>query len=162
MPKPGMQNWRTPKWVIDRINDRFPIGLDIAATKNDSVCDDFLENAFSGISWRSPTFSKPWSFCNPPFRDTARFLSEGVGQALEHQAKIIFILRADPTTKWAEQHMPLCKTHFILPRIKFINPETGEEYKTPPFGVMMLEMSKETIQESNGSIRAEFLRLNQP
>lgn len=160
MPKKGMQNWRTPQWVINKINDRFPIGIDIAATEENKVADDFLADAFDGTTWTSPTFSKPWAFCNPPFRDTSKFLQEGVRQSLEYNAKTIFLLRADPTTKWAEKHMPICNTYFILPRIKFINPETGMEYKTPPFGVMLLEMTKETVGNVNSPITTNFWRIS--
>ena len=61
--KVDRDDWETPQWLFDKLNDQYKFEFDCCATENNSKCRLFSSNLQDNkgipyISWMNPPFSK--------------------------------------------------------------------------------------------------------
>ena len=54
--------WRTPPAIFRKLDDEFHFDLDAAASADNSLCQQFLPDAFATDDWPGERI-----FCNPPY-----------------------------------------------------------------------------------------------
>jgi site-specific DNA-methyltransferase (adenine-specific) len=162
------QDFETPQWFFDRLNDHYNFTLDAAATSKNKKCKKFFGRKNSALkqSWMSQRI-----FCNPPYEGPAKkcergcdkdhcrkrgyhfeedytglygWLSQAAGAVIKDYTElVVFVLPANTGVKWFHQFAPLAVTAFIHPRIAFeVN---GKPLKSPPHASMLMEFTKASI-----------------
>ena len=65
-------NWETPLELFNPLNALYDFNIDAAATKENSLCIDYLKDAFTEDWDLGLTHRRVW--CNPPFSQKVEFL----------------------------------------------------------------------------------------
>ncbi len=140
--------WRTPDWLFNRLNKEFNFTLDAAATEKNAKCTKYYTKKEDGLaqSWQSERV-----FVNPPYsrgsliKWTKKAYQESRGGCLA----VMLIPSRTSTEYWHRYAMQAYEIRFIDQRVKFIDPETGQEAGSPPTPTSIVifqhdETSKET------------------
>lgn len=111
--------FETPQWLFDQLNEEFNFDLDVAATLNNSKCNDYYvedtdghDGLFNGLyaSWSKYPYyedgiikfrSKNSVFMNPPY--SRGQLEKWCKKAYEESLKgvtVVGLLPVDTSTKW--------------------------------------------------------------
>jgi site-specific DNA-methyltransferase (adenine-specific) len=111
--KPGRskQDYGTPEALLNAIRKRFRIGnfaLDIAASADNAVCDDYLTEADNALSpvrgWQSVMDPQGWSWCNPPFANIENWVSKAVMES-KKGANIMMLIPSSVGANWWKEHV---------------------------------------------------------
>lgn len=65
-------NWSTPQWFLDELNEEFHFTLDACASKDNAKCENYfdeemdaLKQVWTGNVWLNPPYSRPENACKP-------------------------------------------------------------------------------------------------
>lgn len=135
-------NWLTPLWLFDKLNEEFNFKLDAAATRSNTLCDRWysLEDGDDGLT-------NPWldtTFCNPPYSQLKAWVRKGCGEAmLGHCTAVLLVAARTDTRAWWD-----CIRHgevrFLKGRLKFEHPD-GARY-CAPFPSAVVIFHRHTLQ----------------
>ena len=125
-------DWGTPTWLFNNLNDKFNFTLDVCASDENAKCSKYftikengLEQDWEDVNW-----------CNPPY---GRKIGLWVKKAFEENKKgktVVLLLPARTDTKWFHDYI-YCnyRVDFIKGRLKF------NDGKNPaPFPSMIVYM----------------------
>ncbi|GAF81494.1 unnamed protein product [marine sediment metagenome] len=117
------QNWRTPQWLFDALNERFgPFVLDAAASKENALCKRYHDGV------RSDGLSNSWmdrTFCNPPFSHAGDWVEKAWGERTA-MCRSVLLLPVGCSQAWFHDWVLRSKTaHILYPtkRISFLLPD---------------------------------------
>ncbi|CAL9963883.1 DNA methyltransferase [Vibrio phage K24] len=130
--------WQTPKFVFDYYDKRFGFNLDMAASRENALCDEYctesddallhdtLQDKLNNLARDGNIPSDRVSiFCNPPYSSLMPWVAMMVEYAETYGVKIVTIIPADTSVKWFKYAFDHCtECHFISGRLSFINAET--------------------------------------
>ena len=115
--------WETPRWLFDRLNERFQFTLDAAATPGNALCEKYHVWPDGLCDWTGERV-----FVNPPYSDIKAWAEHFTKQAGKAQL-IVALVPARVDTRWFQDHVAkadLC--WFIRGRLRF-----GESRNSAPF-----------------------------
>lgn len=134
-PESIRDSWRTPKEVFDYYNKRFNFTIDMAASKDNHLCDYYIDRendallhstfdeALDQIGSEQHQEGVVW--CNPPYSDCMSWCAMVVEYVDTYKVPIVMLLPADTSVKWFKLAYENCtECHFISGRLAFINEET--------------------------------------
>ena len=109
--------WETPQDLFDKLNEEFKFTMDVAATKENTKCNVYLEDSLNkqweGTCWLNPPYSKGVQklFVKKAYEESLR----GV--------KVVLLIPARTDTKmWHEYIFPYASDiRFLKGRLKFSN-----------------------------------------
>lgn len=104
--------WRTPQWLFDELNQEFNFDIDLCATAENSkcnwYCDDYLSDCVSHIVFNHSYLGFPLNlieeidiktcFMNPPYSNPKPFI-EKAWEDSKH-CRIVCLVKCDPSTRW--------------------------------------------------------------
>lgn len=143
--------WRTPPWLFAKLNETFQFDHDLFAAPGNALLESYStsegtyvygQRVYSHTGFELPLDGRR-VFANPPYsRGLLARAVEHLYNERQRAAVSVALLPASTDTKWFHRYV---KDQWIefLPRIKFINPETGEEGKSPPRGSMIVVFRKD-------------------
>lgn len=109
--------WATPEWLFEMLNEEFEFTLDPCSTDENAKCKKHYTKVDDGLS-------KSWDgervFCNPPY---GRQISRWVRKACYSRALTVMLLPARTDTAWFHDYIyenPCVKVRFLRGRIKFV------------------------------------------
>lgn len=112
--------WETPKYIFDILNEEFNFDLDPAATHENHVCEKYFTKEFDGLgrSWRNHTV-----FLNPPYsRQIGRWIEKAYNESRDPYTTVVCLIPSSTDTKWWHKYcMKANEIRFIKGRIKFKN-----------------------------------------
>lgn len=131
--------WQTPEFVFDYYDKRFGFNLDLAASRDNALCEQFIDEHLDALKidtvrnyiceengnlsdlYNTP--AKIW--CNPPYSDIMPWVSQCVNISNNFRVPVVMLLPADTSVKWFKAAFKNCtECHFISGRLSFINAET--------------------------------------
>ena len=120
--------WRTPEFVFDYYDWRFDFWCDLAASKNNALCDEFYSAERSAFDAKFDDYQLAGNvWCNPPYSQIGPWVELCTRLARETGYVFVMLLPADTSVKWFAEAMRECsECHLISGRISFINDETCE------------------------------------
>lgn len=106
-------DWETPRWLFDQLDQEFQFDVDVCASAANRKCERFLSKADDALScnWAEPGEA---AYINPPYR--AKQLREFVTRAYEQSQRGVTVVMLmpqrilDPRPSWA-QTVGLIKAH---------------------------------------------------
>lgn len=112
--------WQTPKALFDYYDKRFAFKMDVAASKDNSLCESFINEQMDALSCYWSTSN----WLNPPYSDISPWIKKTIGE-MERGCLTVMLIPADTSVKWFKLAFNNCsECHFISGRISFINAET--------------------------------------
>jgi phage N-6-adenine-methyltransferase len=106
--------WETPRWIFDYLDKRFNFIVDVCATKENSKCPFFIEDALiENVCWsflaksaqQVSDFEESFIdtgigsyFMNPPYSDSEPFIRRAWEESNNYQ--VVCLLKSDPSTQW--------------------------------------------------------------
>lgn len=160
-PPESKDEWRTPPELFALLDHEFHFDLDVAATPENALCEDFYteeDNALKQPWWYFKDFDnrKIAIFCNPPFSLTGEFLLKGRQEIAENDITCVFLVRSDGIeTKWWQNGVldgsyfipdleishVAHQVRFLSPRVNFLNP-VGSRVKGVTFPSALIVMGR--------------------
>jgi phage N-6-adenine-methyltransferase len=149
---PGNENddFRTPRDLFTAFNDRFDFTLDVAASKQNSLCVSFFDKDTDGLKQK-------WTgsvWCNPPYSNPEAWLSKGLAELeVGNCETVVYLLNVDTSTRWFHDLiMPFAlEVHLIKGRIQFGGPHVcdGGANPKPSMVVVFNRQFIHTVQYLN-------------
>lgn len=124
-------NWATPQWLFDQLNEEFHFTLDVCADSQNAKCARYFTREQDGLS-------EEWAgtvWCNPPYGRTiglwvkkvAEFVASGGGLA-------VMLLPARTDTRWFHDYIyGKAEIRFLRGRLRF-----GDATENAPFPSMIV------------------------
>lgn len=115
-------NWRTPAYIFNYLDQLFHFTTDVAASSDNHLCDRYFTEADNALV-------KEWgevNYCNPPYDDIKPWVVKAIEQM--NQGKItVMLIPADTSVGWFKLAFDHCSSAvFLTGRIAFINADTGK------------------------------------
>ena len=118
--------WATPQYVFDKLNDEFNFTLDPCATKENAKTEKFFTIDDDGLAqvWRGTTFM------NPPYgREIRRWVQKAYEESLKGTVVVCLIPARTDTTYWHDYIFNNAyEIRFIKGRIKFGDSKQGAPF----------------------------------
>ncbi len=123
------EEWATPQYVFEWLNNQFHFMLDVCATSQNAKCKKYYTKSEDGLKQKWYLDSKGGAcFMNPPY---GREISKWMQKAKEEGAIIttVCLVHARTDTKWFHNYaMQADEIWFIKGRLKF-----GDGKQSAPF-----------------------------
>lgn len=155
VPESTNDQWRTPDWVFDPLNEAFGFTIDAAASFTGRKCERYWSKNEDGLkqSWANERV-----FCNPPwtkgqYGDWAEKAAEEYFIAQERCPLSVLLLPAkSPETK-GYGHVWDAAKYLILPykRIAYLRPD-GEQSTSPNVYTSISVFTDEEITDEQANI----------
>jgi len=134
----GKDDWATPQWLFDHVNEMLgPFDLDAAASAGNTKCGTYCTVERSGLV--IPWFRRVW--LNPPYGkgEIERWAEKAYGEtAAGRCSRVVMLLPAKTETRWFHELVwPRASfVIFIKRRVRFVD-GTGKSSGSPTFGSML-------------------------
>lgn len=150
--KSEKQDWCTPQWLVDRIHQFRPIGLDVCTNANNPTrAAHFYTPAEDGLSksW-VPLHGTIW-FCNEPYRDASLWLARAKSEWKVKHAEGIVLTPARTDTRYFHDSVfdGASAILFLKGRLKFEDPITGVASNSAPFPSCLIYYGPVPVQFLN-------------
>ena len=97
------EDWGTPKWLFDDLNEIFNFKLDLSAREDNALCKNFISPEANFFTYHNTEIDSltngGWSWCNPPYG------RKGCKEWVEKLVRInnvVFLIPASVGAKWFE------------------------------------------------------------
>ena len=119
-PKEIKDLWQTPKALFNNLNKEFVFNLDVAASEQNHLVDNYLTAEDNALihEWHKS------NYLNPPYSDIGPWINKA---SIEHEKgkTIVILVPADTSVKWFKRAIETCnEARFISGRLSFINADT--------------------------------------
>ncbi len=115
------QNWRTPRFLFDKLNSEFHFEIDAAADDKNHLCPVYF-------SQENSCFNKNWidygksAFMNPEYgRKIGKFIQKAYEESLKGCHVVCLIPSRTDTRYFVKYCMKAKEIRFIAGRLKFVN-----------------------------------------
>ena len=112
--------WETPAWMFEQLNNEFLFNLDPCATAENHKCDKYYTKEDDGLSqdWGGYTV-----FVNPPYgRKIKDWVKKAYYESMKDNTTVVMLLPARTETKWFHDYIyHRSEIRFISGRLKFSN-----------------------------------------
>ena len=144
-------DWSTPQWLFDKLDDEFHFDVDAAATEENSKCFFFFGDAlerpwFEGDDLELCNELKECGisiatkfFLNPPYSKIAAFMKKAYEESLKGAIVVCLIPCRTDTRYWHDYVMKAHEIRLIKGRLKFGDSKTSAPF---PSCVVILDHSK--------------------
>lgn len=135
--------WETPQWLFDELNEEFNFTLDPCANAQNAKCPKFYTKEDDGLSksWAGETV-----FMNPPYgREISRWVKKAYEEWRNNGTTVVCLLPARTDTRWFHEYvLPYAEIRFLKGRLKF-----GNAKNSAPFPSMIAIFSGGKEKESD-------------
>lgn len=120
--KNSKDNWRTPRYFFDLLNDEFNFQLDPCSDDQNHLCDHYFTKDDNGLI-------QDWGglrvFVNPPFSEKDKWIRKCYKESLKKNAVIVLIIPSTTDTRiWHEIIMKFAdEIRFCEGRVNFNHPD---------------------------------------
>jgi phage N-6-adenine-methyltransferase len=125
--------WETPQWLFDQLNQEFNFTLDPCATAENAKCAKYFTTKEDGLK-------QDWSgeivFCNPPYgREISKWVRKAAEESKKHNTTVVMLIPARTDTSYFHDYIygKAKEIRFIRGRLKF-----GNAKNSAPFPSMVV------------------------
>lgn len=114
----SVDDWETPQYFFDLLDDKYHFTLDPCATKKNALCSIYYTINDDGLKW---SWEGHTVFVNPPFKYIGEWSKKCYIEALNYSTTVVMILPSRTDTKyWHEYIMKADKIYFCKGRVNFL------------------------------------------
>jgi site-specific DNA-methyltransferase (adenine-specific) len=137
MPQSLRQDYETPDWLFDLLDDEFQFTIDGAASSYNTKHERYWTKEDNALAqdWTDETV-----WINPPFenkranRTLSKFVEKAWNETRSVSVKVVMLVPVKSDQRWWHEWAKRCEIRFIKGRIKF----DGEEHThTGPLAVLI-------------------------
>lgn len=117
------QNWQTPQWLFNRLNEIYNFNVDGAASHDNALLPNYYtETGFFGVKPLVENF-----FINPPWDE----LSQDIWWETASTTRTVMLVPFTPETKMWHKYVwkPSVQVFVFNKRINYVSPITKQEQK---------------------------------
>ncbi|MEB7601945.1 DNA N-6-adenine-methyltransferase [Raoultella terrigena] len=123
----GRDDWRSPRKLVESLDNEFDFTIDLAADNNNRVCDRYYSEQDDALlqSWKGER-----AFCNPPFSRAEEFLAK----AGECDVGVFIVPARTGTVYFLKQVFgnPYChEIRFLNRGVSFLHPDGIPAVRSP-------------------------------
>ncbi len=123
-PKDEKDLWQTPLDLFKAIDQEFDFSVDICASDQNTLCNQFFSEDDSALLNEWVFFTNTSCFLNPPYSQTQVFMERAAQQAKFHNITVVALVNANTDTKWfADAVKSANEVRLFTGRIGFIKPD---------------------------------------
>lgn len=129
--KNSRDDWSTPDWLFQQLDNEFCFTLDPCANYHNHKCKKYFTIADDGLSrsWRNESV-----FMNPPYgKNIKHWVKKAYEESLNLETTIVCLLPASTDTKWFHDYCLYGEIRFIKGRLRF-----GGSSQNAPFPSMIV------------------------
>jgi site-specific DNA-methyltransferase (adenine-specific) len=119
MPQAKRQDWETPWWLFDLLDDEFDFTVDAAANDQNAKMDRYWTEEIDGLAqdWIGETL-----FINPPFRarDLKKWTERAWHASRDALTRVVMVVPVKADQSWWHEFAIKTEIRFIKGRIKFV------------------------------------------
>jgi phage N-6-adenine-methyltransferase len=124
-------DWRTPKDLFDKLNEKWKFTLDAAADDTNHLCDNYFTEKDNALE-------QDWTgrvYCNPPYSMNKQFVQKAFTEYVrQHTEVIVMLLPSRTDVRWFHDYVyHIAEIEFIKGRLKF-----SESKNSAPFPSMIV------------------------
>lgn len=116
--------WATPQWLFDQLDQEFRFTLDPCATPESAKCDRYYTQADNGLKRDWGTESV---FMNPPYSEVSDWMARAFGASIEG-ATVVCLVPSRTDTGWWHDYAMKAEIRFIRGRLRFGDAEHGAPF----------------------------------
>ena len=128
----GKNDWETPRWLFDELNEEFHFTLDPCASHETAKCDKYYTKKEDGLI---QNWGKEIVFCNPPYSNIEH--TQWIKKCYEHSKNggiaVMLIPSRTNTKRFHDCILGKAEIRFIRGRLKF-----GNSKNSAPFHYMIV------------------------
>jgi site-specific DNA-methyltransferase (adenine-specific) len=131
--KTPKDEWGTPQWLFDLLDQEFHFSLDAAADGENRKCKAYFDKFISGLDHEWTRLSA--TFLNPPYSagNIDRFMAKALKESQKGAVVVCLVPVASDTRWWHDYVMKSQEIRFIKGRVKFIGyDEQGNQIRNSP------------------------------
>ena len=108
--------WATPQWLFDKLNEEFHFTLDVCANEDNAKCKTFFSKVQDGLQ-------QQWDgviWCNPPYGRQIKQWVKKASEAASSGNTVVMLIPARTDTEWFHEYVyGKAEIRFIRGRVKF-------------------------------------------
>lgn len=132
--------WSTPQYVFDDLNNEFNFTLDPCATKENHKVSNYLTKERNGlaISWGGERV-----FCNPPYSQIDKWVEKAYRETRNDNTIVVLLIPSRTDTRYFHNYINhRAEIRFVKGRLKF-----GDSKNAAPFPSMIVIFRGANIKE---------------
>jgi len=127
--------WQTPQWLFDLLDQEFHFNLDAAADYDNSKVDGWFDEEANALEqdWQDCEVGRVW--LNPPYSagNIDRFMAKALEESQKGAIVVCLVPCATDTKWWHNYAMKAQEIRFIKGRVRFVGyDENGKQIKNSP------------------------------
>ena len=137
-------DWQTPPDLFNELNKEFDFVMDLAADKDNSVCEFYIDEEMDSLSipWHQ---QEGWLWLNPPYNNIKVWMEKCHKEA-QLGAKVVALIPNRSDTKWYWDNIHgKYEVRLIKGRVKFLS--NGEKVHSAPFPSVLIIFRRKTLFE---------------
>lgn len=129
----GKQDYETPDWLFEYLNNEFAFDLDACASKENAKCNRYISKVSNALEQNWSDWGRS-IWVNPPYgQGLYDWVKQAYWTAWMSDCRVVVLLPASTDTKWFHEFCTLGEVRFIARRLKF----KGAKH-TAPFASMVV------------------------
>lgn len=123
--------WTTPSWIYEELDNEFNFDLDPCCTEETHKCKNYYTKMEDGLS-------KNWGgsrvFCNPPYSEVGKWVEKAFYETKKENTLVVMLLPSRTDTKYFHDFIyQRSEIRFVRGRLKF-----GDSKNSAPFPSMIV------------------------
>ena len=120
------QDWGTPDWLFDILDEEFCFSLDTAARADNTKCSVYFDEKADGLKQPWNTDGTAW--CNPPYgRKVGAWVEKAYNEGVAWNPSVL-LLPARVDTKWFHKFAGWAEVRLLKGRILFQGAKQGATF----------------------------------
>jgi phage N-6-adenine-methyltransferase len=122
-------DWRTPPWLFELLDDEFHFGVDVAASAENHLCQEYMTKdgpGGGGLNQHWVGWGAVWM--NPPYgKGLIDWTRKAYELARDCSTTTVGILPNNTDAEWFHAHvLDRAEIRYIRGRVAFLHPDTGK------------------------------------
>lgn len=123
--------YQTPPEVFAVLSREFNFAVDVAASRNNALCEIYFSEECSAITHDWFPAGKSWAglyaWCNPPYSDIGPWVNKAAEQASKGIGTVMLVMM-DQSVGWYKEAVKTCQEVRLVigGRLSFIDPLSGK------------------------------------
>lgn len=150
------QDWGTPQYVFDTLNNEFGFTLDVCANEHNAKCKQYFTEEENALL---QDWSNDVCFLNPPYDKVNNFMQKAWDESRKG-AIVVCLVPARLDASWWHKYAMKSEIRLFVQRLEFEGhkknrapfPSAIVVFRPPTFKIKVFEIRRSDVRKSNRSL----------